>query len=405
MATKYLILRSNIDKPSNGGLIRGSAGTEATKEDEELTVQTVDGRETDAGTFREDPKNHVVIDADILLSLILPKAVTAADTTTLRNSGTQRLAPGLFAVGAHTSPFTGQGVIVAVLDTGIDEMHPAFANTELVAKNFTADGGEADVADNHGHGTHCAGTICGGSVDGVRVGVAPGVSKLCVGKVLAGTNGGGTRGTAEMMVNGMLWAVNDQKASVVSMSLGFDLPGNTARLVERGLSVSQAANMALRQHAELTAIVSRLRGFLESRFRNVLFLAATGNESERPQATLDASLPASELIAVGAVESPNSGERWQVASFSNGRAQLVAPGVNVVSAARGGGWASMTGTSMATPHVAGVAALWCEKIRDDGLLALSNTVASAMFASATRIPIIDKDVSAIGLGLAQAPQA
>jgi subtilisin family serine protease len=72
---------------------------------------------------------------------------------------------GVRAIRADMSPYSGEGVIVAVLDTGIDAAHPAFAGMELVQRDFTG-AGNGDV---HGHGTHCAGTIFGRDVDGLRV--------------------------------------------------------------------------------------------------------------------------------------------------------------------------------------------------------------------------------------------
>lgn len=402
MATRYLILRSTA--ASRGANARRSsrafaAGDEGPSE-VELSLDTVEGHETDAGALREDPSNEVVLDADIVLSLVTPQAAATADTAGFKTVGAQRLSPGLLAVGAHTTPFTGQGVTVAVLDTGIDKNHPAFAGKQLAVRNFTGEGDANDVSDRDGHGTHCAGTICGAPVGDVRIGVAPGVTKLCVGKVL------GARGaTAEMMLKGMLWAVMDERATIVSMSLGYDLPGNTKRLVQRGLSVTQAANAVLRQQADLIASVSKLRAFLESQSANVVFVAASGNESDRPGVVLDAGLPAAELFAVGAVGATDVGDKWKVAPFSNGRVQVVAPGVDVVSAAVGGGYRSMDGTSMATPHAAGVAALWFEKARNEGSLAIPETVRTQLKALATRRPIVDSDLSAVGAGMVQSPQS
>src|SRR5262245_41411346 len=76
---------------------------------------------------------------------------------------------GLAAVKADTSPFTGKGVTIAVLDTGINKDHPAFAEIadQIVQKDFTG----AGDGDKQGHGTHCAGTIFGRAVDGKRIGV------------------------------------------------------------------------------------------------------------------------------------------------------------------------------------------------------------------------------------------
>jgi subtilisin family serine protease len=362
-----------------------------------LQIDIVDGHERDVEELRADPQNAVVVDAEIKLCLVDPRNCGPVDPATLKKTDGLAMPDGLVAVGAHTSSCTGQGVTVAVLDSGIDDSHPAFAGRTISKRNFTAQGDWQDVRDTLGHGTHCAGTICGNAVDGVRVGVAPGVTKLCVGKVL-GPGGG----TLEALLGAMHWAVFQEKASVVSLSLGYDLPGNTQRLIEKGLNPAQATQIALRQQSGLTKSISTLRAFLESQSPNVVFLAATGNESQRPQFVLDAGSPAAELLAVGAVGL--AGAEWEVASFSNGSAQVVAPGVDVVSAALGGGWAKQSGTSMATPHVAGIAALWTEKLRNEGYLSIPESVRSALKANATRMPILTKDASAVGAGLVQAPQ-
>jgi subtilisin family serine protease len=302
---------------------------------------------------------------------------------------------GLLAVGAHTTPFTGQGVSVAILDTGIDETHPTFRGKTIVKQDFTGD--SEDARDVDGHGTHCAATICGAPIGDARVGVAPGVVKLCVGKVL-----GQRVCTLEMLLKGMVWAVLEQKASVVSMSLGYDLPGNTKRMVEKGVDPALAAQAAMRSQSDIIKGISALRTFLESQSPNVVFVAATGNESRRPEFVLDAGLPASELFSVGAIGP--TGSCWDIASFSNGRAQVVAPGVDVLSASPGGGLVLMSGTSMATPHAAGVAALWTEKLRNDGSLSVPEAVRSAMKTNAIRQSLLCKDVGAIGSGMIQAPQ-
>lgn len=401
MPTRYLILRGNVDLDESVDPAQPSAWRRGQGGPSELAVFFDDGHEFDVGRLRADPKNYAVADAEMQLSLISPVASAVSDTTTLKMAGTLRFPAGLLAVNAHTCPFSGQGVTVAVLDTGIDATHPAFKGKQFAMRDFTGEGATAqDVTDNNGHGTHCAGTICGGVVGDVRVGVAPGVTKLCVGKVL-GANGG----SLEMLVKGMFWAVVDEKASVVSMSLGYDLPGNAKRLTEKfGMDVALATQQAMRQQSDIMKAIATLRAFLESQSNNVVFVAATGNESHRPKFVLDASLPAAELFSVGAVglsgKVPN---KWEVAPFSNGRAQIVAPGVDVVSAAVGGGWATMSGTSMATPHVAGVAALWVEKLRGAGALNVPDTVRSQLKSSAVRRPLVDTDVNDIGVGMVQAP--
>jgi subtilisin family serine protease len=405
MPTRYLVLRA--DGPFNESFdpASRSAWRETGRRPAGLSLSVVDGRESDGGQLRADPQNTAVMDADAVFSLISPKARASAAggalDALLKQTGTLRLPAGLTAIGAHTASSTGQGVRVAVLDTGLDRTHPAFTGRQIAARDFTGTGAAPDdVTDTDGHGTHCAGTICGAAVGDVRVGVAPGVTRLAVGKVLSAKGG-----TLEMLLKGMFWAVMDERADVVSMSLGFDLPGNVARLVQNGVDPRLAGEAAMRLQNDITKGIATLRAFLESQSKNVVFVAASGNESERDHGfSLGASLPASELLAIGAVGPEGSGDKWKIATFSNGRARAVAPGVDVVSAAPGGGWEVMSGTSMATPHVAGVAALWVQKLRDDGSLGLPDVVRTQLLTSATRRPLVDTDLDAIGAGLVQAPQ-
>jgi subtilisin family serine protease len=399
MATKYLVLRTDMPAPEPESFEYSSPSFWRQFAARKLDIESIDGHETDEGSLRRDRKNIAVMDAEVALALIAPKSQKSAAVSSLKLVGTDLMPDGLVAVGAHTTPFTGQGVTLAILDTGIDETHGAFQGKTIVKKNFTGEGAnDQDVSDKEGHGTHCAATICGAQTNHVRVGVAPGVVKLCVGKVL-----GKSGGTLEMLVKGLIWAVVEQNASIVSMSLGYDLAGNTKRMIAKGVDPALAAQAAMRQHGDIIKVIGTLRAFLESRLPHVVFVAATGNESKRPAYVLDAGLPAAELFSVGAV-GPTGG-KWDVAPFSNGRAQVVAPGVDVFSAAPGGGWATMSGTSMATPHVAGVAALWTEKLRNDGKLFVPESVRSNIRSTAVRQPLLSNDYIAIGAGLVQAPQS
>ena len=399
MPTKYLVLRTDVPVDESFAFSSTRSWGASRGGPTELAIQTIDGHEYDVGNLRADPQNVAVMDAEVALRLIEPKSKASANIATLKQVGASKMPDGLMAVGAHTTPFTGQGVTVAILDTGIDETHPAFQGKTIVKKDFTGEGrDEQDVTDNDGHGTHCAATICAAPVGEIRVSVAPGVVKLCVGKVLTSHGGG----TLEMILKGLCWAVLEQKASVVSMSLGYDLAGNSARIIAKGVNPALAAQAAMRQQSDIIKGIGTLRAFLESQSPNVVFAAATGNESERPKFVLDAGLPAAELFAVGAVGATDG--KWDIAPFSNGRAQIVAPGVDVFSAAPGGGWTVMSGTSMATPHVAGVAALWTEKLRSQGALNVPDTVRSAIKSHAVRQPLLTTDIDAIGVGLVQAPQ-
>ena len=269
---------------------------------------------------------------------------------------------GVEAVGALESSTTGDGITVAVLDTGIESGHPAFAGVDVVERNFTTD----EPGDTHGHGTHCAGTIAGRDVEGTRIGVAPGVTRLLAGKVL-GEGGGGT----DSIASAIQWAV-DEGASVISMSLGIDFPGFVERLRLAGWETEPATSRALAAYRDNLRLMEALAEFVKARFqfgRSAVLVAAAGNESERNAQrpyTIDVAAPAASrgFISVAAVgEGPDDG--FTVAPFSNTGADLAGPGVAVVSAGLGGGLRSMSGTSMATPHVAGVAALWAERLLDE----------------------------------------
>jgi subtilisin family serine protease len=303
---------------------------------------------------------------------------------------------GVVAVGASASPFSGSGVKVAVLDTGIDKDHPAFAGVNITEKDFT---GEGD-GDTNGHGTHCAGTILGRDVDGVRFGVAQGVDELLVGKVL-GAQGGSTTD----ITSAMLWAV-ENGANVLSMSLGIDFPGIVDRLVASGMNVNPATSRALegyRDNINLFGKVAALIAAGASFDRPAVVVAATGNESERdaPQPyTIDVAPPAASegFLRVAALKEVTPS--FEVASFSNTAPTLAAPGVGIVSAKTGGGLTSKSGTSMATPHVAGVAALWAEKLMAGGALDPTE-LAAELVANSRAIPGLTKPDG--GAGLVQAP--
>lgn len=272
---------------------------------------------------------------------------------------------GIRAVGADTSPFDGSGITVAVLDTGIDASHPAFAGVAITEKDFTGDGD----GDAHGHGTHCAGTILGADVEGMRIGVAPNVDRVLVGKVL-GQGGGST----ESILDAVAWAVAEG-AQVISMSLGIDFPGMVESLRGRGVPSRAATSMALaayRDNVRIFDTIADLAKFSGPFGRGAVIVAASGNESHREASpgsdetyVLDAAPPATAdgILSVGAL-SEQEGE-YGIAPFSNANPDLSGPGVDVISAAVGGGLRALSGTSMATPHVAGVAALWAQKLQQE----------------------------------------
>lgn len=306
---------------------------------------------------------------------------------------------GVEAVGATTSPFTGAGTTVAVLDTGIDADHVAFAGMKLVTKDFTSSG---TAHDDHGHGTHCAGTIFGRAVDGRRIGIATGVSRAVIGKVL-GPGGG----SSDMLTSAMIWA-RDNGAQIISMSLGIDFPGYVESLVrQHGLRVSAATSIGLHAYASNVKLFETLSQFLAAGAGQPMIVAATGNESGRkatPPFEINVACPAAAAgtIAVGALERTSAG--LDVASFSNTLATVSAPGVGVISAKAGGGTVSYNGTSMATPHVAGIAALWAEKLTRDNQLGPLTLQSKLIGSSRVDALVSSFDPLAVGAGLVRAPQ-
>jgi len=305
---------------------------------------------------------------------------------------------GIAAVGAEKSAFTGADAVVAVLDTGIDGSHPAFEGVTLVEEDFSGSG----VGDRQGHGTHTAGTIFGRDVGGKRIGIARGVSTALIGKVLNDDGGGGS----QMVFRGIRWAV-EQDANVISMSLGFDFPGLVRQLTDGGWPADLATSSALeayrgnlRMFDALMAVVRAEEAF----GAGTVVVAAAGNESRRdidPTYEIAASLPAAAegVVSVGAVD-----QTMKIAPFSNTFPRICAPGVGIESAKAGGGTTLLSGTSMACPHVAGVAALWWEQVRGAGLPARAETVVAKVLASA-RLDVFGTDVDPAdrGVGLVAAP--
>jgi subtilisin family serine protease len=141
--------------------------------------------------------------------------------------------------------------------------------------------------------------------------------------------------------------------------------------------------------------------------KSALVIAACGNDSRvedgmRVQATLPAV--AQNVLAVGALRRSADG-KFSVAPFSNSNAKVCAPGMGVLSAKPGGSTATMNGTSQAAPHVAGIAALWLQKLRRDGRSDISpDDLHIELLRSVSRENIAG-DEDAIGYGLPMAPTA
>ena len=319
-------------------------------------------------------------DKTIGVALVMPTALIAPFAGA---ASSDAVSWGIEEVGAAASTLDGTGTRVAVLDTGIDKNHVAFAGKTITEMDFSGDGN----GDHQGHGTHCAGTIFGQDVGGVRIGVARGVTDVLIGKVL---NDQGSGDTA-MLFSGLQWAV-DKGADVISMSLGFDYPGLVKRLVDGGWPITRATSVALINYREnlrlLDNLMERLRILADSS-RGAVVVAASGNESKAgatPPYRIAAALPASALglISVGAAELQTAG--LKIADFSNTLPRFAAPGVNIRSAKAGTtkDLVAFNGTSMATPHVAGIAALWWQHLRNlNGANVKVRHVEAAMMTGAT----------------------
>ncbi len=279
---------------------------------------------------------------------------------------------GLQATKVLDSSYSGAGIKVAVLDTGLDLNHPDFAGRTITERSFIS--GEA-VQDGNGHGTHCIGTSCGplnppDPSSSMRYGCAYN-AEIFAGKVLSNAGSGSDGG----ILKGIEWAISNG-CQIISMSLG----APTRRGTTFSPIYEEVAKRALN--------------------RGTLIIAAAGNESQRPWWINPAGRPANcrSIMAVAALDN-----RLTVASFSNGsinpeggQIDIAGPGVDVYST-----WPiptryrSISGTSMATPHVAGIAALYAEATRKRGL-----ELWAVLMCEAQRLDLSSGDG---GIGLVQAP--
>ncbi|MFE2097742.1 MULTISPECIES: S8 family peptidase [unclassified Streptomyces] len=272
----------------------------------------------------------------------------------VRKASLDKSVPQIGAPVAWAAGYTGKGVKVAVLDTGVDTSHPDLKDQVIDSKNFTA---AADAKDHFGHGTHVASIVAGtGAKSGGKYkGVAPD-AKILNGKVLDDTGSGDDSG----ILAGMEWAAS-QGASVINLSLGgYDTP----------------------EIDPLEAEVNKL-----SAEKGILFAIAAGNEG--PQ-SIGSPGSADAALTVGAVD-----DKDKLADFSSTgprtgdgaiKPDVTAPGVDITAAAAKGsvidqevgekpeGYLTISGTSMATPHVAGAAAILKQEHPDWGYAELKGAL-------------------------------
>jgi subtilisin family serine protease len=398
MKEKHIILRVIGNATRDEGGSRGPTATTRGIEPRGIAVE-VDALDSSDITRVTRNRDVVAVAPSIPIRLIEPVAVrTASAAVQAQAIGTDW---GVQAVAADTSPFTGEGIVIAVLDTGFDASHPAFGGVTLVRRNFTS---EADD-DLHGHGTHCAGTIFGRDVDGTRIGVARGVSKALIGKVL-GADGGGS----DQIVTAIHWAV-DEGAHVISMSLGMDFPGFQRQLMEgAGLPPELATSRALEGYRANVLLFERLASMVKALGafgKTTILVAAAGNESQtdvNPDFKIAVAPPAVSDGVISVAALGRSAGGFVVAPFSNTGALVAGPGVEITSAKPGGGLTGKSGTSMATPHVAGVAALWAQKLRAVGPLNAGLLAARVVGSGALTGLAPGFDPGDVGSGMITAPQ-
>lgn len=260
------------------------------------------------------------------------------DRTVTARSGT----PGLKAAGKALRPVpgaTGAGIVVAVIDTGVDYTHPAFGGfgpTAKVLGGYDFIDEDADPMDENGHGTHVAGIIAGNDPAGFT-GVAPDARLLAYRVLDAGGNGptSGVIAAIERALDPDGNPATDDAVDVMNLSLG--APGHPDDPGARAIDNATAAG--------------------------VVCVVAAGNNGR--SFGIDSPGAARSALTVGASDSHD-----QIATFSSrgpasptfeNKPDVLAPGVDIVSALPGGQYGPLSGTSMATPYVAGTVALLLER--------------------------------------------
>jgi hypothetical protein len=263
---------------------------------------------------------------------------------------------GLTACRIPPSTRSGNGIKVAVLDTGMDLGHPDFVGRSITSATFVGQ----PVQDLHNHGTHCIGTSCGPQAPGgstPRYGTAYRAA-IFAGKVLTNAGNGATAG----ILAGINWAIAN-RCEVISMSLG-------------SVTGVQPAYTAAGQ-AALNA--------------GLLIIAAAGNAGAPVPTGAPANSPT--VMAVAALD----GNLTPTIFSQSGKIEISGPGVNIFSSfPRPARYGFMTGTSQATPHVSGCAALWAETSPSLRGMALRQK----LMQTAKHLPF---PATRVGAGLVQAP--
>ena len=283
---------------------------------------------------------------DSRVKFVSEDRVVSIDAHRLSIAAVQTLPTGVNRVDADLNANEGTGIGVAVIDTGIQLNHPDLSANILANKTCVRRTSNAN--DDNGHGTHVAGTIAGLN-NGIGVVGVSSQAKLIAVKVLD-RNGSGTWSS---VICGLDWVASNAakyNIKVVNMSLG----GGGVSDNNCGLTNSDALHQA----------ICRVRGV------GVTIVVAAGNSASNadsfvPAAYDDSVITVSALAdsdgldgGVGAATSYGSDDTF--ASFSNygSVVDIAAPGVSIFSTWKGSKYSTLSGTSMATPHVAAAAALY-----------------------------------------------
>lgn len=225
----------------------------------------------------------------------------------------------------------GAGVVVGIIDTGIDGTHPAFTGKILAFKDFTADQSQTPT-DTQGHGTHVAGTVAGSQ----GVGVAPG-ARLIIGRVF--DTSGGT--TEEVLLNGMQWMLDPD---------GIAETNDGPRLINNSWGSNDSTSKTFWVAVENWVNAGILPVFAAG--NNGAWGGKVGTPGSFPHSWAVAATTSTDTLAYFSSQGPVA---WDGTPLM--KPDIAAPGDKIISCKIGGGLTSNSGTSMACPHVAGVAAL------------------------------------------------
>ncbi|HEX6974022.1 MAG TPA: S8 family serine peptidase [Vicinamibacterales bacterium] len=355
---RILLLALIVALPASADRVRVIIATRAAATD--VRTEVADALRTAEKIERwgDSPVFSADIDRDDLEALKSDPRVVAVSVDEGGSGGLTESIPLIGADVLHAQGIEGSGTTIAVLDTGIDTDHPDFAG-RIVAQhcfcdNFDQGGccpggvterdGAGAAEDDNGHGTHVTGIAAGGGVV-APAGVAP-KAKIVAVKVMDSQN---RFRSFTQIFRALDWIEkNRPDVDAINMSLGSDalfLPSECdAGAISLGLSW----------------VIERLRA------RGVLIAASTGNNGETERMWIPACMDA--VLGVGATyDVPGShdqpgtscvgttGTADDIACFTNSSASMdiVAPGVSILASGRGGVTATLSGTSMASPHVAG----------------------------------------------------